>query len=135
MARVKGPLMSIDARGELAAGLRFRGGASGRVHVYLGGDPHSRSAKRVSPKQQQQRAAYRAAVAQWRELSADQKADWALTGRSAGLTGFAAFLSFAMGGGEAEPQVQVPIYPAAGLTVALELGALTDNPGALEVAW
>jgi hypothetical protein len=132
MARVKGPLMSLDARGEFALGLRFRGGARG-VHAYIGGDPHSKTKARVSPAQANQRNRYRAAVAQWRELTALQKREWSETAKVAGLTGFAAFLSFVMGGGD--PGASVPLYPAEGLFVALEAGALADYPASLEVVW
>lgn len=76
MARVRGPLLSVDAAGQVGPDLRFRHNAAG-VHVYQGGNPRSRE-RRAAPSARQLavRASYREANAFWRAQSPQERAEW-----------------------------------------------------------
>lgn len=76
MARVRGPLLSVDAAGQVGPDLRFRHNAAG-VHVYVGGNPGSRE-RRAAPsaRQLEVRASYREANAFWRAQSPEERAQW-----------------------------------------------------------
>lgn len=132
MAKVKGPLMSMEAHGTYGGQVRFRRGPGG-VHVYTGGEPHSKGPKRVSAAQQAQRDSYRAAVAQWRELSESARLLWSQRGRVAGLTAYSAFLSFTLGGGSLI--VDATMYPSEGVSVGLEAAVLVEDPGEIAIVW
>ena len=76
MAKVRGPLLSVDAAGQVGGALCFRHHAGG-VHVLPVTAPGSRT-KGLKPSEAQlaQRARYRAANAAWRALSAEERAQW-----------------------------------------------------------
>lgn len=67
MARVTGPLHSIDARGNFAGQFQFRGGKKG-VHVYRPMDPREVNQREPSPAQANIRQVYRDAVANWQAI-------------------------------------------------------------------
>ena len=75
MAKIGAPLMSIDARGNIAKGmLQFRGGLQG-VHAYRP-TPIDHKKNPASPAQAQQRNLYRQALNQWRDLSEIEREEW-----------------------------------------------------------
>ena len=76
MARVRGPLLSVDAAGQVGGALCFRHHAGG-VHVLPVAAPGSRT-KGLKPSAAQlaQRARYRAANAAWRALSPAERTEW-----------------------------------------------------------
>ena len=76
MARVRGPLLSVDAAGQVGGGICFRHGAAG-VHVLPVAAPGSRSkALKPSAAQRAQRARYRAANVAWRAQSPEARTEW-----------------------------------------------------------
>jgi hypothetical protein len=91
MARVKGPLMSLDAAGTFAAEMRYRSTPDG-VLVYRGGDPYSKRPKRVSIKQRRQREMYRDACALWHQLSPASLAEWETIAAKYPLSTFSVFV-------------------------------------------
>ena len=100
MAKVKGPLMSLDASGTLAGEVRFRH-QSGHVLVYRDGSPGSVRKARPSPAQARVRAKYAEARERWRALTPKQRRYWeeyALT-LDAGLSAWNCFLSCVLLGG------------------------------------
>ena len=76
MARVRGPLLSVDADGQVGGTLCFRHHAGG-VHVLPVAGPGSRT-KGLQPSAAQlaQRARYRAANTAWRALRPEERAAW-----------------------------------------------------------
>lgn len=75
MAKVRGPLFSLDARGQFGDALLFRGGTH-RTHVY---QPANRSRINQQPASTQQatvRQRFGEAVAAWRALAAPERAEW-----------------------------------------------------------
>lgn len=75
MAKVRGPLFSIDARGQLGDALLFRGGTR-RTHVYLPADRSRINQQPASAPQIAVRATFAAAVVAWRALPALERAAW-----------------------------------------------------------
>ena len=76
MARVRGPLLSVDAAGQVGGGICFRHGTAG-VHVLPVAAPGSRSkALKPSAAQRAQRARYRAANVAWRAQSPEARTEW-----------------------------------------------------------
>ena len=76
MARVRGPLLSVDAAGQVGGAICFRHGAAG-VHVLPVAAPGSRTkALKPSAAQLAQRARYREANASWRAQSPAERAQW-----------------------------------------------------------
>ena len=101
MARVKGPLMSLDASGTLAREVRFRH-ESGHVLVYRDGAPGSVRRRPPTASQAQVRSKFAAARARWRALTAEQRAAWQVYARdlAVGLSAWNGFLSCVLRGGE-----------------------------------
>lgn len=76
MAKITGPLMSLDARGNIGKGsMQFRGGLHG-VHAYKPTPPNARK-KTPTSAQAAHRAIYGQAVEAWRALPEAQKKSWA----------------------------------------------------------
>lgn len=75
MARVRGPLMSADARGVLGPLLLFRGGKKA-AHAYLPGDPNKLNQRPPTPAQQARRTIYAEALAAWQALDPGAKDTW-----------------------------------------------------------
>ena len=76
MARVRGPLLSVDAAGQVGGAICFRHGAAG-VHVLPVAAPGSRTkALKPSAAQRAQRARYRAANVAWRAQSPEARTEW-----------------------------------------------------------
>ena len=93
MARVKGPLMSMEARGNVTGGtLQFRTTPQG-CHVYRPMDPREQNQTPPSPAQEAQRLKFKAACDAWSALGDEDKAYWRLRGMTTGRTGFTAFIS------------------------------------------
>lgn len=75
MAKIGAPLMSFDARGNVAKGmLQFRGGLQG-VHAYRP-TPINHKKNPASPAQLQHRNRYRQALTQWRGLTEIEREEW-----------------------------------------------------------
>ena len=94
MARVRGPLLSVDAAGQVGGGICFRHGTAG-VHVLPVAAPGSRSkALKPSAAQRAQRARYRAANVAWRALSPEERAAWESLAKASGrnVSGWNLFL-------------------------------------------
>jgi hypothetical protein len=75
MAKVQGPLHSLDARGSFGL-VRFRRTRGGGVHVYHDGSPGSRRRVRPSANQLTVRSRYSAIRAEWGTLSAEGRQVW-----------------------------------------------------------
>lgn len=110
MARVKGPLMSMDARGTFAREMRFRH-QSGQVVAYRAGAPGSRRPARPSTSQAQVRARFSAAKARWWALAPERRAAWRAyaAGLDTGLSGWNCFLSHVLRGGDCEAPQGPPL--------------------------
>ena len=94
MARVRGPLLSVDAAGQVGGGICFRHGTAG-VHVLPVAPPGSRTkALKPSAAQRAQRASYRAANVAWRALSLEERAAWEFLAKASGrdVSGWNLFL-------------------------------------------
>ena len=90
MARIVGPLMSMDARGNFAKGaMQFRSHGKG-VHCY---QPRKAS-KPPSTGQLLQRTKYRQALLAWRLLSDSERDSWDALAADEGLMGWNAYLRF-----------------------------------------
>jgi hypothetical protein len=75
MAKVSGPLMSMEAAGSFGK-VRFRRGRGGRVVVYHDGAPGSVSRVGPSTKQQAVRSRYQEILASWRALTPIERQSW-----------------------------------------------------------
>ena len=91
MARVKNPLMSLEARGKFTKASAFRGDAHGSVAIRRS-YPGSRNAFSPSQNQLDNRAIYGALYQQWSELSAPEKADYDARASLLRLSGWNLFL-------------------------------------------
>ncbi len=94
MARVKGPLMSLDASGTIAGDTRLRH-MRGHVLMYRGGEPGSVRRKEPTAAQVRARERYSDACQRWRSLTSEQRLYWENYARVAGygLTAWNCFLS------------------------------------------
>ena len=101
MAKVKGPLMSLDASGTLAGDTRLRH-MRGHVLMYRGGEPGSVRRKAPSASQAEVRAKFAEARARWWALTGEQREAWQVHAHElgAGLTAWNCFLSCVLLGGE-----------------------------------
>lgn len=75
MAKVRGPLFSLDARGQFGDALLFRGGTR-RTHVYQPADRARINQQPASTQQATVRQRFGEAVAAWRALAAPERAEW-----------------------------------------------------------
>lgn len=75
MAKVRGPLMSVDARGALGSLLLFRGGKHG-TRVYRPADPAKVNQRPPTDAQDEIRGYYGDTVQEWRELDQQTRDDW-----------------------------------------------------------
>jgi hypothetical protein len=75
MAKVNGPLMSLDARGNYAGKVQFRGGLKG-THAYRPAPPGRVNQAPATEAQQTIRDAYHAVLLDWRALTPEQRGDW-----------------------------------------------------------
>lgn len=93
MAKVRGPLFSLDARGQFGDALLFRGGTR-RTHVYQPADRSRINQQPASAKQAPVRARFGEAVAAWRALTAPERAAWdaQALGSSRNVNGWNLFL-------------------------------------------
>jgi hypothetical protein len=116
MARVKGPLFSLDARGNVARGaLQFRGGLRG-THAYRPTPPDA-CGEGPSAAQRLHRARYAEAAAAWRALEETTRALWSAAARRHGVTAWNAYLAGWMlgtgpGPGPGGPYVPPPLTHA-----------------------
>lgn len=110
MARITGPLLSLDARGNWARGaLQFRGGLKA-THAYRPAPPGSVNQAPATSAQSIIRQHYRAAIEDWRALSEAERADWNASAEEQHLSGWNLFLQ------------TVAVAPAAQSTLALLAG-------------
>ena len=100
MAKVKGPLMSLDASGTIAGDTRLRH-MRGHVLMYRGGEPGSVRRKAPTASQAEVRARFTDARARWWALTGEQRAAWQAHAQDlgAGLTAWNCFLSCVLLGG------------------------------------
>ena len=75
MAKITGPLLSIDAAGNFASGaMQFRGGLRG-THAYRPKSPKAVNQTPPTEKQTRVRSAYRAILDEWRSLDEATKSE------------------------------------------------------------
>lgn len=100
MARVKGPLMSMEASGNVAGQLQFRGNRHG-THVYRPTDPRQQNQGQATQKQTAVRARYRQINAAWNAMSAPERDDWNATAETdpRAVSGWNLYLAAAMATG------------------------------------
>ena len=92
MARILGPLLSLDARGNWASGkLQFRGGLKA-THAYRPAPPGSVNQAPASSAQDLIRQRYQAAIEDWRALAPAERADWNASAEEQHLSGWNLFL-------------------------------------------
>ena len=87
MPRVKGPLLSIEAKGTLGGAITYQGGLSGSRVTKPPLHRDARSAKQIV-----QRVAYANARDEWSWLSDSEKATWNGKAYGRGMTGYNYFL-------------------------------------------
>lgn len=109
MAKVRGPLFSLDARGQFGDALLFRGGTH-RTHVYQPADRSRINQQPASTQQATVRQRFGAAVAAWRALAAPERAEWNTRAQSTGrnVNGWNLFLGAFDG---TQPPPPVPYSP------------------------
>jgi hypothetical protein len=122
MARIKGPLFSMDARGNLAGGaLQFRGGLRG-IHAYRPIPPDTYNAG-PSERQRLHRERYREAVVAWRALDDAERALWSAAADRQRMTAWNAYLAGWMLGQGPGPDPGGPYTPPPlGLPIRLHAG-------------
>lgn len=126
MARVKGPLHSLEAHGNLAGGLlQFRGQAD-TAHAYRPREPRRQNQFRPSTRQSQQRARFARARAAWHAMEIQDRADWRVKAKAYGLTGWNLYLSIAL---------RLDTVPALALLTDTGFPLLTDLLDYLEATW
>lgn len=94
MATLKGPLHSLTASGSLGQSLTFlqsKGRAIGKKKSKPGGQ--------ASPAQLARRALYKQCTNAWNALDSGAKATWNAAGQAAQISGFNAFMAWALKGG------------------------------------
>ena len=90
MAKITGPLFSIDAAGNFASGaMQFRGGLRG-THAYRPAQPKTVNQAPATVAQAAVRTAYQQIVAEWRALAEQDKLAWdaAASATSTPITGW-----------------------------------------------
>ena len=98
MAKVRGPLMSVDARGNWSAGtLQYRGGLHG-THVYRPTPPGNVNQTPATPAQASVRARYAVALSTWRQLDIEERQAHNEKALPLGLSGWNLYLQAAMTG-------------------------------------
>lgn len=94
MAKVKGPLFSLEAHGNLASGLLQFRVDRGRAHVYKPQPPKRQNQQPASEKQATQRERFGIIKQIWAGLSPIEKAGWEAQARSLGtMKGWNLFLA------------------------------------------
>lgn len=92
MARIIGPLLSLDARGNWGQGaLQFRGGLRA-THAYRPAPPGAINQAPATTAQNLIRQRYRAAIEDWRALDPGERDDWNASAEAQGLSGWNLFL-------------------------------------------
>jgi alpha-ketoglutarate-dependent taurine dioxygenase len=87
MAKITGPLMSLDARGAFARRLTFSHVTSGSVVKKF-----SEPAKRVSAAQTTRRTLYQDGIAAWKNLTPEEQQVWNGIAQIDRMTGFNIFM-------------------------------------------
>lgn len=101
MARVKGPLMSLEASGNTTgAAMQFRT-VGGRTHVYRPPAPESQNQGPPTPGQEAIRQRFKVAVASWAALIPQARLAWHEKAAPHGVSGFTLFIQDAMNEGGA----------------------------------
>lgn len=132
MAKITGPLMSLDARGNWSKGaLQFRGGLRA-THAYRPAPPGKVNQKAASAAQASTRENYRNTLESWKSLDDAARADWNERAEPLGLSGWNLFFRET---GSAEPSAQdLQITVIAGNPpLAVEIGASADGPTAQKI--
>lgn len=75
MAKLTGPLMSLDAHGNYAKQMTFRRGRNG-THVYRCIDPRLQNQAPPTEAQQAVRTAYASLLTEWQALTTPEREDW-----------------------------------------------------------
>jgi hypothetical protein len=104
MAKVSGPLMSVQAHGSLGL-VRFRRGRGGRVEVYHDGAPGSRNRTAPTARQAVVRARYSAIRASWGSLDPGERESWNAQAAAApgAVSGWNLYLAAQMRGIDTDP--------------------------------
>lgn len=96
MAKITGPLMSVDARGNWGSGtLQCRGGLHG-THIYRPAPPNSINQAPATAAQASVRARYAVALSAWRQLSTEERQTHNAEAQPLGLSGWNLYLQAAM---------------------------------------
>ena len=130
MAKVRGPLMSLDASGTVAGDTRLRH-MRGHVLMYRGGAPGSVKRKAPSESQMRTRERYAYACQRWRVLTPEQRLYWENYARAAGegLTAWNCFLACVLRRGSC---VGAEYFPPL-LTTPIELARAYQPPPLTQV--
>ena len=132
MARVRGPLMSLDATGQFGGAICFRHHEGG-VHVLPVVAPGSRTKGwKPSAAQVAQRGRYREANAAWRALGAGERGEWNDLARGTGgnVSGWNLFLKAWLANPVAVISPALLIEPATLLLLEAGDGVLLLEPEA-----
>lgn len=126
MARVKGPLFSLSAHGNLEHGtMQFRGNGS-TAHAYRPRAPRRQNQLPATIQQADQRARFARARASWYLLDNAERAEWRIKAKPLHLTGWNLYLSH---------QLKADTVPALALLSDNGFPLLTDNYDYLEASW
>lgn len=111
MARVRGPLMSMEASGNFAGQFQFRHNRYGG-HVYKPPVPSTQNQRPATKAQALVRARYAAGRLEWNGLEENVRSSWAATARARknDVTGFNLFMAAWMTATPPEPPVCVPYF-------------------------
>lgn len=101
MARVKGPLMSVEASGNATgACMQFRT-VNGRTHVYRPPEPDNQNQAPPTPEQEAVRLRFKAACNLWAALPMAQKSAYSQRANAMNISGYSLFMREHLGLGSA----------------------------------
>lgn len=127
MAKITGPLMSLDARGNWSKGaLQFRGGLRA-THAYRPAPPGKVNQKEASAAQASNRQLYRRAMEEWKALDDASRADWNERAEPLGLSGWNLFFRENASAEQGAQDFRVGVLIGAP-PIPTDLGADTSRP-------
>ncbi len=126
MAKIRGPLHSLEAHGNLNGGmLQFRG-AGASAHAYRPRAPRRQNQLAATPAQSNQRARFARARAAWTLLDNAARAEWRVKERPYRLTGWNLYLSI---------RLKLDTMPELALLTDTGFPLLIDLLDYLEASW
>lgn len=139
MARVHGPLFSLDAAGTLAGRMQFRHDRRG-VHVYRAPDPATVNQRPPTTAQAAVRDAYREAADNWRGMADEERQEWTATAAALGgqFTGWNLFLRESLASPPPDPNAPTDYTPGVAALLAgdyVESGWRWLTPGFADFLW